>query len=496
MARLVLCILAAVGAIAFIPAPASAASTLNVPGDYATIQAAINAASPGDTVLVAPGTYAGPVDFQAKAITLASTSGRNVTTISGGSTTPVVTINANAGEQPVLNGFTITGGSNGGVTTSGGPALIENNSITNNAVCNNGGGVDASFSSATIRDNVISGNYESGCSGDFGGGVSIGGAGSVQLLHNVISGNSATEGGGVSLFAAAAAVVDSNVISDNNTTSGPGGGIWVVNGQSQVSITNNVITGNRGFPGGGIDESVPFGDRGAFIFNNTLVGNVASPGSAINMEGFDNQANIVNNILESSTSASVLNCDTLYQAQPPVVLNNDAISTGGGTAYAGSCSGLQGKNGNFSADPQFVNGAAGDYHLQFSSPAIDAGANTSAPTLDIEGTTRPLDGNFDGVAVTDLGAFELAAKGIVLAELATMRAIVSQLSDPTLVSTLDGKLVDAENAINANNPRRACRDLSSFVRTVKSQTGTGIDPATAATLISDASTVHQQLQCK
>ena len=46
-------------------------ATLNVPGDYPSIQAAHDAASPGDTVLVAPGTYVGSITIT-KAITLAS----------------------------------------------------------------------------------------------------------------------------------------------------------------------------------------------------------------------------------------------------------------------------------------------------------------------------------------------------------------------------------------------------------------------------------------
>ncbi|HEY1268228.1 MAG TPA: choice-of-anchor Q domain-containing protein, partial [Candidatus Binatia bacterium] len=79
-----------------------------------------------------------------------------------------------------------------------------------------------------------------------------------------------------------------------------------------------------------------------------------------------------------------------------------------GDSYAGNCTNQTGINGNISTDPLFVDGGAGDYRLQASSPLIDAG-NNSAPMLpltDFERTNRIKDGNRDGLLVVDIGAFE------------------------------------------------------------------------------------------
>ncbi len=57
------------------------ATTIHVPADQPTIQAGINAASNGDTVLVAPGTYYENVDSVGKPVVLLSSDGAAVTTI-------------------------------------------------------------------------------------------------------------------------------------------------------------------------------------------------------------------------------------------------------------------------------------------------------------------------------------------------------------------------------------------------------------------------------
>ena len=110
--------------------------TLHVPNDYPTIQAAINAATGGDMVVVAPGTYVENIDFLGKAISVTSELGSFFTTIDGGRQGSVVRFNNSEGPGSVLQGFRITNGSGwegrgGGVYCGEGcsPGIMKNEII-------------------------------------------------------------------------------------------------------------------------------------------------------------------------------------------------------------------------------------------------------------------------------------------------------------------------------------------------------------------------------
>src|SRR4051812_27514101 len=352
--------------------------TINVPANQPTIQAGIDAAANGDTVLVAPGIYFENINFKGKAITLKSSGGASATTIDGTNKASVVTFNTAETRASVLDGFTITHGydffNGGGVSISGASPTVQNNIITgNHSVW--GLGVHITGGSPLIKNNNVTGNtVNGGSSGEPGGGIGLLGADNPQIIGNTISNNQMPGGGfggGIGVNGNAGLIAGNTITS--NYVYNSGGGIQVIN-STNGTIINNLIANNTdggaGFgPGAddGVAISVPSGNQGVSFLNNTLVNN------ALFVQGFDSGTVIQNNLVYITGSQNPLGCGT-YPGQVPLIKNNDFYSTNG-TPNSGLCStGVIGTNGNVSVDPLFGN-PANDFQLMPTSPVIDAGLN-------------------------------------------------------------------------------------------------------------------------
>ena len=379
---------------------ARAATTITVPAMQPTIQAAIAAASNGDTVLVSPGTYNENIDFQGKAITVESSQGAAATTINGGAAGPVARFATNETRSSILQGFTLRNGmttaadgyDGGGVYIYGASPSILNNVIVDNFGCN-GTGVAVDFSSALIQGNTITGNDETTCSGGMGGGVLIGGAASAQLIGNTISVNRSDSGGGVALYAAGTPTLLNNVV-ENNVANIEGGGFYVVN-HSDAALVQDVIAGNTSPSAAGMDILTPSGTRGPWFTNDTISGN------GVFVSGYDTNMVVANTLFIAPAGSLAVQCDTTYNSGAPAFVTDD-LYNGGGTAFSGPCLAGNSSSGNVSVDPLFVNASSGNYHLSSGSPVINVGTNSASglPSTDLDGNPRIVGGT------VDLGVYE------------------------------------------------------------------------------------------
>lgn len=381
------------------------AATINVPADQPTIQAAINAASNGDIVVVAPGTYFENINFMGKAITVRSASGPKVTIIDGGNVGTVVTFNSGETTKSVLGGFTIQHGQasaidGGGIYVSYASPEIRGNVITDNVACGNGAGIALESSQAYVVENVIENNAEAGCTGGAGGGLYAGGLGPL-VSGNLIQNNTSNFGGGVGVFSASP-LLENNIIHSNvanaSFSASQGGGIWMEDGISGI-IVQNLVYNNTASQGSGIYLSASADTPGAQFLNNTIVGNASSAqGSALYAFIAQPQVQFANNLLIGAKGTNAVYCD-FYPGITAQIYSNDAYSPGG-SGLGGECVSEVGQNGNLSANPMFVGPT--NFRLQAGSPAINAGANSVPYILptDLAGSPRIVDG------IIDIGAYE------------------------------------------------------------------------------------------
>lgn len=184
--------------------------------------------------------------------------------------------------------------------------------------------------------------------------------------------------------------IANNVIAEN-TNSGIACGTY--SSPTDALIIGNIIVGNTASrAGGGIACIGPTTNK-ATVINNTIVGN----SSTVNGGGISGGTVLTNNIIAFNSSG-------VYKesgGNQPWGQYNDVF---GNTAYDYRL--CRAGTGSISVDPLFADPANGNYRLSPYSLCIDAGTNEGAPAIDFDGIARPVDGDCDGVPVTDIGAFE------------------------------------------------------------------------------------------
>lgn len=394
----------------------------NWPTAATNIQDAIDAASAGDVVLVAAGIYSngGRVVYGQmtnrvvvdKAIAVvASNADPSVTHIVGFNPTN------SPYDRAVRSVYLANGATLSGFTVRDGATRRSGDSVREQ----NGGGAFCE-PNATISNCVIAGNYANYYGGGVRGGVvynstvvsnfasSYGGGAANCTIHNstVTNNQSVGYGGGTySVFAY-------DTVIANNRSSSAGGGTYLSTltrcrisanfssdsggGSYQGSADSCWYEGNSANNSGGATYSSDLG-------NCVVVDNDANNGGGV-YSGSSSNCTIANNYAFSvggGTYSATLKNSIIYSnaANSP-----EANYSGGSFSYC--CTDpLPSGTSNFTSAPKFDGST---FALASNSPCIDAGLDNGL-TYDYQAQVRPLDGNGDGVAKPDVGAYEFLNGG-------------------------------------------------------------------------------------
>lgn len=293
---------------------------------------------------------------------------------------------------------------------------VVGSTVSGNSAAERGGGIMAT--TATVTNSKVIGNTARTAGG---GGIN---ASAVTLTNSSVSGNAAGGSGGGIDSLNAATLTNSTV--SGNAASQAGGGIWT---NGTATLTSSTVSGNAaGSFGGGIAATT------AMLSNSTVSGNSAGTvGGGIRADaGALLNCTITDNIAKTGGGGLFHDPAGIFTVRNSIVALNLVWFAGSGPDVSGNFA-SQGHNliGDGTVGTGFTNGVSGDmvgtamnpidpklgplannggrtktHALLAGSKAIDAGDNAGGLTTDQRGFPRKKDGNGDGVAVVDIGAFE------------------------------------------------------------------------------------------
>lgn len=386
-----------------------------------TVAEAASRAGAGDTIQIAPGSYDENLDISL-ILTLTGSSPDN-TFLEGGDSHRVLTASSS---QLTLTDLTIRHGrvtnENGGGIYNFGALTLENVQVISNTAENGGGGGIFNSGSLILQNSLVSGNDVASA----GGGLYTWYGSSLTATNSLISHNQASQGGG--LYNLGVSHLADSTLSDNFAAVF-GGGLTIFGGS--VTLSGVTVAGNEsdGY-GAGIVNNLGT----LTLTNSTLSGNRANDYSALANISSSAQTTIANSTIAYNQVAGpgiryggVANMnEAIISWHNSIVADNDGrnclaegnwTSSGHNLASDTYCSfTAMGDLPNTPASlaPLANYGGQTDTHaLLPGSAALDNGGNSGCPASDQRGVTRPVDGDSDGSAVCDIGAFEVRSQLLV-----------------------------------------------------------------------------------
>jgi len=380
--------------------------------DFDNIQAGIDAAVDGDTVLVALGEYviSVPITFRGKAITVRSEAGPDETTIRMGTPSDtnrgsVVVFENGETTKSILEGFTITGGTGfrlwvppdsdfswagGGIYFDASSGTLRNCAIVQNKAKHAGGVLTSSGPFVALIDCIVAGNTAEGgvCGGvmcwdnshvtmtkcTVTGNSSVGHGGgvycrrddfsqesSLNMTDCVVSGNlSGDAGGGVACWYGSL-ILTRCLILNNIGVYYFGGGVYA--GHGSATLTNCVIARNTVTSGGG-GVACSYWNASLTIRNCTVWGN--SGGALYGGGGVlcrNASTTVTNSIVWGNNSSKGRQISIQDPASTLIITYSNVGGGQAGVNVESGCT-LDWGEGNIDADPLFADPDNEDYHLK------------------------------------------------------------------------------------------------------------------------------------
>ncbi|MBN2170903.1 MAG: hypothetical protein JW819_06260 [Candidatus Krumholzibacteriota bacterium] len=317
--------------LAAIPAAGPLAATVHVPGGQPTIQAGLDAAAAGDTVLVAADTYQEHGLIMAAAVVLRGATGDPADVVIDAEQMDEVLNVASVAGTVRIEALTltrgVTDGSGGGLNVDA-SAVELTDCVVSACMAADGGGVYLSGSTATLLRCAVEDNAAS----SQGGGLAAFSGATAQLVDCEVRGNSAYEGGG--LFASEDSDLDCEAVTvADNEAIMCGGGVYTTGGDAsllQCDFMGNTCATSRGggvyvysslvdcypeingclFLGNGANQGGAFAAThmvDATLTNCTLVENVSNLGAGIYC-AFGAHTGIVNCVVAFNTMGAAAYC--------------------------------------------------------------------------------------------------------------------------------------------------------------------------------------------